>query len=202
MEESEKNQFRRPHLDERQIDELIGIAKGILADGYLDDREVAFLQKWLGSNKHITNNALIDTLYLRITEVLADGVIDTEERADLVSNLSALCREDFEIGEALKATSLPLCEPPPSIVFEKMRFCFTGTFVFGSRSNCRQATADRGGVEGSLTQQTNYLVVGEYATDSWKHSSYGRKIEKAVEFRDRKNIPISIVSEKIWREAL
>ena len=36
-----------------------------------------------------------------------------------------------------------------------------------------------GGVSGSLTKQTDVLVIGEYATDSWRQSSYGAKIEKA-----------------------
>ena len=202
MEEIAKNQLRRPQLDERQIDELIGIAKGVLADGYLDDREIMFLQKWLVANQHITNNSLVNTLLERLADVLADGIVDPNERADLFSTLSSLCREDFELGEALKAASLPLCTPTPKISFQGMRFCFTGTFVFGSRSNCKQVVIERGANEGSLTQKTDFLVIGEYATDSWKHSSYGRKIEKAVEYRDVKGILISIVSEKTWRDAL
>ena len=201
MEEKKKNQLRRPQLDERQIDELIGIARGVLADGYLDDREITFLQKWLVANQHITKNALVSTLQTRITDVLSDGIVDPDERADLFSTLSSLCREDFELGEALKSTSLPFCEPIPKISFQGMHYCFTGTFVFGSRSECNLAVTEQGADVGNLTQKTNFLVIGEYATDSWKHSSYGRKIEKAVIYRDSKGLPISIISEKTWRDA-
>lgn len=202
MEEKHKNSLGRPRLDQRQIDELIGIARGILADGYLDDREVEFLRTWLGSNLHITKNSLLKNLYDRIEEVLADGVVDPEERADLISTLTAFCNPNFEIGEALKATSLPIDSPEPEILFPEKRFCFTGTFVYGSRSQCKQAVRDRGGIEGSLTQKTDFLVVGEYATDSWKHSSYGLKIEKAVAYRDEKGLPIAIISETHWRSRL
>ncbi len=41
------------------------------------------------------------------------------------------------------------------------------------------------------------LVIGAYATDSWAHSSFGRKIEKALEIREEGS-QISIVSELHW----
>lgn len=34
-----------------------------------------------------------------------------------------------------------------------------------------------------MAQKTNVLVIGVYATESWKHSSFGNKILKAVEWR-------------------
>lgn len=202
MEENLKNNYGRPRLDERQVDELIGLARGMLADGYLDDREIEFLQKWLASNLHVTGNTLVEKLYERINDVLADGIVDSQERADLISTLTEFCQPNFEIGEALKASTLPFDSPLPEVLFLERRFCFTGTFVFGSRNVCKSAVLERGAIEGSLTQKTDFLVVGEYATDSWKHSTYGRKIEKAVAFRDHKGLPIAIISEAHWREAL
>jgi hypothetical protein len=44
-------------------------------------------------------------------------------------------------------------------------------------------------------------VIGEYATDAWQNSSFGRKIEKAVAMREAGS-PISIVSEAHWRLAM
>jgi hypothetical protein len=48
-----------------------------------------------------------------------------------------------------------------------------------------------------LTSDTGYLVIGVYATDSWAHSTFGRKIEKAVTLRDRGR-RIAIVGEQHW----
>ena len=79
-----------------------------------------------------------------------------------------------------------------------MCFCFTGTFNLGRRQDCERAVEERGGYAGSLTQDTDYLVIGAYVTDSWRHSSFGNKIVKAVEMRDEKSVPISIVSEQHW----
>ena len=52
----------------------------------------------------------------------------------------------------------------------------------------------KGGNCGSLTHKTNFLVIGVYATESWKHSSYGLKIEKAVKMK-QEGIPIFVVGE-------
>jgi hypothetical protein len=60
---------------------------------------------------------------------------------------------------------------------------------------------DRGASIGPVTQKTNYVVVGTYVTDSWKHSSFGNKILTAVDYRNR-GLPISIISEKHWSSFL
>ena len=45
-----------------------------------------------------------------------------------------------------------------------------------------------------------YLVVGELCTAEWKFSNYGRKIEKAMAYRDE-GCPIKIIPEKhMWSE--
>jgi hypothetical protein len=44
-------------------------------------------------------------------------------------------------------------------------------------------------------------LIGVYATDSWIHLSYGRKIEKAMDMKS-KNIPLKIIEELHWVDAL
>lgn len=191
------NRVGDERIASRQIDELIGLARGIAADGSVNQREAEFLQKWLAANAEIANEPIIRTLYHRINEVLSDGILDDEEALDLLSTLNAFARRDFELGEMMKPTSLPLCDPAPELSFAGRSYCFTGTFVFGKRPNCEQAVVDRGGVCGNLTMKTDVLVIGAYATESWKYSSYGNKIEKACNWRDAGK-PICIVSENHW----
>lgn len=196
------NVFGRDRISSRQIDELIGIARGLCADGAINDAEVEFLQKWLVINADISGQPLVRTLFERVSEILSDGLIDSEERQELFAALNAFSDTTFELGEVLKPTTLPLCAPAPRIVFEGAIFCFTGTFNLGRRTACAEAVEARGGFAGSLTQNTDYLVIGAYVTDSWLHSTYGTKILKAVEMRDRKAVPISIVSEAHWAQYL
>lgn len=189
--------FNRARVDDRQINELIGLAHGIIADGAVNQAEVEYLFKWIATNAALTDNPVINLLYTRVNNILDDGSLDPEEATDLLETLTRFSAGDFEVGEALKATSLPLCDPAPELKFYRSSFCFTGTFAFGSRKECENAVLERGGTPGSLTQKTSYLIIGAYATDSWSHSVYGRKIEKAVGMRTN-GIPISIVSENHW----
>ena len=201
MDDEFYNKVGNDRIESRQIDELVGLARGIVADDVVNQAEIEFLQKWLVANINVSNHPVIRTLYFRIGEILDDGVADGIETAELLETLKQFSNRDFELGEIMKPASLPLCDPPPELTFQNVRYCFTGTFNFGQRKHCKEAILERGGLAGSLTQKTDILVIGEYATESWKHSVFGKKIEDACKFRD-KGIPISIVSEQHWQRFL
>ena len=195
------NRFGRERISSRQIDELTGLARGLCADGVLNQAEVEFLQKWLAVNIDISGSPVINTLYSRVSEVLSDGIVDEAEREELLQTLEAFSGNDIELGETLKATTLPLCDPAPELDFQGKAYCFTGTFNYGLRRICEQAVVNRGAVCGSLTRGTDVLVIGVYATESWKHSAFGHKVMKACEMRDA-GVPIALVSEEHWMRFL
>lgn len=193
--------FNRARLDDRQVNELVGLAHGLLADGKIEHAEAECLRKWLVANTAVQSNPVVANLLHRINDTLSDGVLDAEEGLELFETLQKFSGGDFELGELLKSTSLPIDDPLPEITLPGSHFCFTGTFAYGSRRDCEEAVTSRGASVGTLTMRTTYLVIGIYATDSWAHSSYGRKIEKAVSFKT-KGRPIKIVGETHWIDAL
>lgn len=197
MDDKFYNRVGGDRISSRQVDELIGLARGLAADETMNRAEVEFLQKWLAANVEISDQPIIRTLYRRVNEILADGLIDSDEHAELLDTLNSFSNRDFELGEVLKPTTVPLCDPAPTLTFLGRQYCFTGTFNFGRRKYCEQAVTDRGGFTGNLTQKTDVLVIGAYATESWKHSSFGDKIVKATAWRDQ-GLPISIVAENHW----
>lgn len=201
MDEALINRLGGDRITSRQIDELVGLARGVAADGDLNQAEVEFLQKWLAANVTVSEQPLIRTLYHRINEVLADGVLDGEEKAILLETLNSFSSRDFELGEVLKSSTLPLCDPAPTLSFPSRTYCFTGTFIYGQRKYCEQAVTERGGLCGGLSRKTEVLVVGAYASESWKHSSFGNKILQASDWRDQ-GAPIAIVSEEHWTRHL
>ncbi len=201
MDDNLLNRLGSDRITARQIDELVGLARGVAADGDLNQAEVEFLQKWLAANAAVSEQPLIRTLYSRINEVLADGVLDAEEKAVLLETLNSFSSRDFELGEVLKSSTLPLCDPAPTLSFPRRTYCFTGTFIYGQRKHCEQAVTERGGFCGGLSRKTEVLVVGAYATESWKHSSFGNKILQASDWRDQ-GAPITIVSEEHWTRHL
>ena len=201
MNEALYNRLGGDRIGSRQIDELIGIARGVGADGQLNQAEVEFLQKWLAANADISDQPVIRTLYDRINAVLSDGIADSEERDELLDTLNRFANRDFELGEVLKPTGLPLCDPAPALTFAGKSYCFTGTFNYGQRKHCEHAVEERGGSCGGLRKSTNVLVIGAYVTSSWKHSSFGNKILQACEWRDA-GMPITIVAEEHWTRHL
>jgi hypothetical protein len=196
------NRVGGDRISSRQIDELIGIARGLTADGKINQAEVEFLQKWLAANSVISDQPIISTLYRRVNQMLSHGILHDDEKSELLDTLNHFASRDIGgLGEILKATSLPFNEPEPPLTFLGQRYCFTGTFDFGCRKECQDAVIKLGALPGSLTRQTNVLVVGIYATESWKHSAFGNKIMKASEWRDE-GLPICIVSEPHWKSCL
>lgn len=189
--------FGRARLDDRQLNELIGLAHGLTADGVVSQPEAEYLQKWLVANIEVRSNPIAANLLARVNRMLADKCLDAEEARELFETLQKFSGGDFELGEILKSTSLPLDQPAPAMRCADRKFCFTGTFAFGSRGECELAVADRGGAAGSLTKTTDYLVIGVYATGSWKHSSFGNKIERALEMKAH-GAPLAIVGEQHW----
>ena len=197
MDQSFLVEFGSDRISSRQIDELIGLARGLVADGVVNQQEVEFLQKWLVANGSVSDQPVIRTLYTRVNQILADSIVDEAEMHELLETLSSFANHDFELGETLKATTLPLNSPLPSLRFSDQNYCFTGTFNFGQRKHCEEAVISRGATTGGLSKRTDILVIGVYATDSWKHSTFGNKILKACEWRDGGH-PIAIVSEEHW----
>ena len=190
--------FNRKNIQDRQIDTLIGLSKGLSADGVVDQAEAEFLMSWLVQSRQASDNPIIMNLLDKVSSMLEDGILDAEESAELLNILRAISGESSELGELAKTTSLPIDNPLPSVIFNDNYFLFTGTFAFGTRKQCKDVIESLGGLNTkNVTKSLNYLVLGTYVTDSWIHENFGRKIEKAVEYREA-GTPIAIISEEHW----
>lgn len=193
--------FNRKSIDDRQIDTLIGLSKGLLADGKIDPAEAECLRTWLAQNRNNSNHPVIVHLFNRVSEMLRDNELDAEESSELLRTLQQIAGEPSEFGEVAKRSTLPICKPAPVVSFTGKVFLFTGTCVFGSRKQCQEATERLGGTCASgVTKSLNYLVLGTYVTDSWAHETFGRKIEKAMAYRND-GVPLSIITEEHWANA-
>ena len=58
-----------------------------------------------------------------------------------------------------------------------------------------------GNVLDAVLVSLDYLVIGTMASREWKQSSFGTKIEKAIDFQ-KKGYGILIVSEEAWVQSL
>ncbi|TLS77048.1 NAD-dependent DNA ligase [Mariprofundus erugo] len=186
-------------LIRRSCEALLGICSGLMADGKLSDDEIYFLETWLEEHQNITSFWPGDVIHARVKGVLSDGVITDEERHHLELTLSSLIGGTFQdTGTSSgSSTDLPV-NKNAVVVIEGKTFCFTGTFVYGQRKKCEQATSELGGIPlNTVSQKIDYLVVGSLVTGSWANTSFGRKIEKAVQMQ-REGHRIEVISEDMW----
>lgn len=190
----------------KSIDQLTGLCHGILADGIVTDAEARTFRAWV-HELHTQSPAWpLDVLAQRCNKIFADGIVTEEERADLADIMRQLTGATDHIPDTGKmvtpSTELPLDTPPPAITFAGKEFVVTGKFIHGARSAVHDAIATRGGLIGDNPRHsTDYLVIGALASTAWAHTSYGRKIERAVELRAN-GAALRIVSEEHWQTSL
>lgn len=190
-------------LEQRDVDELIGICRGILADREVNDEELKYVQKWVNDHPNLHGTWPCGVLAERIENAFQDGVVTDAERSEISEILKKLVEPSSATpNSGVKTTALPFDVPEPTIEFGDKTFCFTGNFVFGARSACIEAIETRGGISApSITMQVAYLVVGTFGSEEWIHSTFGRKIERAVELRDKYGQP-ALISEAHWVAAI
>lgn len=193
--------YRGQAVQGRQIDELIGIVKGVLADGVVCQQEVEYLLRWLEANRGAASEWPASVLYPRLATAMADGHLDVDEEADIMAILLQTVGGPGvprPADGAANSTSLPLNDPPPAVQVFEHTFCFTGKFASGTRSWCESVVTERGGAALSgITKKLNFLVIGEIGSRDWLHSTHGLKIKKAVDYRDS-GVPLHIISEQYW----
>lgn len=189
-------------VQDRLIDELIGICRGVIADDHVDEREAIFLGQWIENHREIADRWPVNILYSRIVEMLKDGVLNTEEQGQLLETLRDLTGESTLYQEPNRSTSLPLNKPAPAVQFADKNFVLTGRFVYGSKLDCEETILELGGhVMDAPGQDTDYLVIGEMGSPEWVHTTFGRAIERSVELREG-GAKLAIISEEHWVDAL
>jgi hypothetical protein len=182
----------------RPLNELLGIARGLLADAELSDHEIRFLGEWLDTHYSIASSFPGNVVHERIRAVLEDGVITAEERSHLVDTLTMLIDDRLEdLAEQVDLAELWF-DQPGLIEFDHTRFCLTGNFVYGPREVCKTAIERRGGIVApSVSSEAQFLVVGALGVDEWRDGGLGAEIEAAMRLRAQGQ-PVKIIPEDCW----
>jgi NAD-dependent DNA ligase len=184
-------------LIQRDIDQLLGICEFALQDGMIDQAEAESILAWLDAHRACLDTWPANVLYTRLRRMLADGALDDQEQGDLLGLVLQIAQPRTGAGTVVPS-ALPLDAPPPPILFEGRNFCFTGVFDFGTRADCQAAVADRGGIcLHGITKKLHYLIIGNVGSETWRHSSFGTKIARAVDYRESGR-SLAIVTEDHW----
>lgn len=171
---------------------LHGIIHGIMADGEISDDEIYTLKQWLSVNDYLEGTYPFDEIRSLILAVLLDGKITEEEKDILKAYFSNFI--DWRMSYNLNMADLNklkekysisgVCAVCQEIDFAEKSFCFTGESERAKRKEIAELIESLGGkFNNSLTNKTEYLIVGNKGNPCWAFSCYGRKIEDAIKRR-------------------
>lgn len=83
------------------IYELMGIIKGINYDNVINQLEITKLREWVFQNQHNKTDPNVEKMIDMINNILDDGIIDDEERVDLLKLSSTYLMENESVSHAL-----------------------------------------------------------------------------------------------------
>jgi hypothetical protein len=195
--------FNRARRIERDISEMLGLVKGVLGDGAVTTSEAELLRDWIESHPDARSTWPINRIHERLELIFEDGRVDEGERIELADLLQSIVGGQAGIIVGSDAASeLPVDKPTPAMRWNGSIFVFTGKFAYGPRKACEGEVVRLGGrCSSTITKSTGYVIIGTFGSRDWIHTSFGRKIEKAVKYRDS-GCDLSIVSEDQWAAAL
>lgn len=84
-------------FDSIDIPELIGVCKGVLADGTITLSEAQFIQRWLHDRSSVLELWPANDLDRLLGRVLADGALSEDEEAELIELLQDITGEPVSV---------------------------------------------------------------------------------------------------------
>jgi len=188
-----------PQCVEDLTNELLGFVSGISADNIVTLEEMTGLVNWLNDNPAAVECWPGNVLHKKLTDILADNIVDAEELADLTQTCKMIAGQQFLETGAAAGMSTEFCAQPLDCLPSNIEtICFTGKFLIGSRSTLKKQ-AEELGIKPikDVTQYLDLLVIGSLASPDWRFSSHGRKIEQAL-MNQQKGCTTLIITEDNW----
>ncbi|EKF9304284.1 TPA: BRCT domain-containing protein [Vibrio cholerae] len=191
--------FRDGWESDGLINQLLGFLQGITADDSINDKEIHALNKMLNSNREVIANWPGDVIHQRLKKILSDGIVDDEERHELLSMLKSICGQQFtDTGCAECFATDYFSDDVVVNSISGLQVCFTGKFFAGNRKSIENKAKELGAdVRSDVNKQLDLLVIGSMASRDWIHTSHGRKIESVINNR-KSGSSTKILTEQAW----
>jgi hypothetical protein len=191
----------------QRIQELHGILHGVVADTAINDAELGRLQEWLDDAGDYRKYWPIGEVETAVTTALRDGRLDATEHRYLLRFFASFGDVSGEVRATVPQLTESefrlegVCATDPEIEFERRSFCFTGGSEKYARTELVELIHKRGGLHAiNVRQDLDYLVVCDGGNPCWAFASYGRKVEKVMEYR-KTGYPIVVVRERDFLDA-
>lgn len=188
-----------PKVATTAIRRLHGVLHGIAIDNKIEEQEVRGLGDWLNMHEQFQEYWPFSDICSLVKRILEDGVVDERERVELLEycgNFGETHIKDPVIHDEMYAKEFAqtyssslqpftdLCDRKCKIEFKNHTFCFTGPARTGPRKELHKIVESLGGRPSkTVIRELDYLVIGAQSSPCWVYSTYGRKIEKVMEYR-------------------
>ena len=188
---------------EQGLAEMVGLVRGVIADGVVSSEEAERLAEWTRAHPEVVTRWPANILSRRLDRIFLDGRVDRREQKHLGALLTQLAENPAGYGGGFPlATDVPLTTPEPDVVFEGQTFLFAGEMAYGPLHACEREVTELGGTcERTVNRRTDYVVIGSIGASDWCQSSFGEVLDEVVQYRAR-GVPISVVSEEHWTASL
>ncbi len=183
-------------IQDRTVDELLGICRGMLSDGEINRKEAEYLREWFRKNE-VYVPTIFQSIEAKVSYFLDEEIDNRKAHDELIDLLKRLTGEDKDYFSHGEGSTSFLLDEPEIVEFEGKEFVFTGKFTSArSRKDLMAIVKEKGGRvnERGVTYDTDYLVVGEGGSSQWAHSALGRKLEDAIKKRESGG-KVRIISE-------
>jgi NAD-dependent DNA ligase len=168
----------------RNTSGVVGVLRGLIADGKVSHERMVFLGRWLLTNKEFAEEFPFNELFVKVDNALKARHIGEQDRRE-INLIERITGTDNSEGFENAPTTYPLTDPPPEIVFAGSEFVLTGTFEFGARKEFETEIVARGGTCGQyVTRRTRCLVIGKLSSRDWTNTSWGNKVRDAASRRE------------------
>lgn len=156
---------------DRAVHEMLGMVKGILADGVVTEVETFALRSWLSANSDLAGDWPISVLADRLNGIFTDFRVSEVERLDLARLLQRMVGDGYGVAAGANlSTKLPIDDPPPPLTFPGKTYVLTGHFAYAPRRTCEQEIVKLGGTcHATITRKTDVLVLGTFASRLGAH---------------------------------
>ena len=181
---SSSTAFRKISANTQVLLQLEGILEGITCDNILTEDEVIYLSNWMNANSALRGNYPYDNIFNILSMALADGMLEKRELDEMLLLFKKL-------SDPVNDCS---CNHP-IVSLDSKSICLSGEFDRGSKSEISEELISRGAtIQNTVTQKTDYLIVGGQGSSAWCAGNYGTKVKKALELQG-KGIDIVVIRE-------
>jgi hypothetical protein len=181
------------------LNEFLGLISGIVADDQINADEFSYLHEWLNKHIDLVDDATVRSVATKMVEFSALKQATPSDEEALLSFLKQTAGIRFlETGAADAHPMDHIADSIESMDHERAAMCFTGVFNTGTRKEVEAIAIKLGATpRKDPSKSIHYVVIGSQVSPDWKHTSFGRKIQKAIELRDVGH-PLIILTEQEW----